>query len=187
MQIIDRFVAHPTGKGPLARRLIAALGREGVRFEVALDLWLEEREPSPRKRQTFQPVVRVITLPPPQWSISAMMVMGHFLTRRVPPDWSDLPLEQGWERVRAFYAVWCKRHTHVRSPGFVWARNPDEFWEFDAEGEVLGRYGRDYPIGAVDLLPGGRRARDLPPDPAWYADCPRCRSPKDREPVEGEG
>ncbi len=187
VRIIDRFVAHPIGKGPLARRLIAALGREGERFEVALDLWLEGRESFPKKKRTFWPVVRIMTLPPPRRSVSIMMVMGHFLTRRVSPDWSELPLEEGCERVRAFYAVWCRRHPEARSPGFVWARNRDEFWEFDAEGKLLGRYGRGYPIDAVDLLPGGRRARDLPPDPAWYADCPRCRLPKSREPIESRG
>ncbi|HFD15425.1 MAG TPA: hypothetical protein ENJ38_03860 [Rhodospirillales bacterium] len=57
VRTIDRFVAHPIGKGPLARRLIAALGREGERFEVALDLWLEGRESFPKKERTFWPVV----------------------------------------------------------------------------------------------------------------------------------
>lgn len=160
-RMLRQLVEDPLQKGPFARKVIAALGPVGERFEAALDLALEKKQPERKTAPPdFRPRLRILTFPPLSRSMGGNMLANFGLSFNLPPEWAELPLREGMERVVAFFAAWRHRHPEGCVPGFVWRRRPNEYWEFDEAGTPVARYDA-FPITAPDVLPGGGTLGDL--------------------------
>jgi len=190
-RMLRQLVEDPLQKGPFARRVIAALGPVGERFEMALDLALAAKEPQRKSRKPpleLRPRVRILTFPPPSRSMGGTMLANYRFAFDVPPDWSELPLREGIARVAGLFAAWRHRHPKARILGFVWRRRPGEVWEFDEHGEPVARHER-FPLGDADVLPGGRTLSELSETEraelfARYG-CPVCPRRQRQEETDG--
>lgn len=160
-RLLDRLLAEPLHKGPFARRLIAALGWRGERFEAARELELSRRLPGERPPVPFRPRVRILVFPPPPRGISGGLAANLALAMRLPPEWAELPFEDAFRRVQALLEL--RRRSDGRVVGYVWWLRPEEVWELDPEGVPVRRHdGRGFNHWAPDLLPGGHTLSRLP-------------------------